>query len=225
MPKLMINMKNTLETPLLPILSVAHINLKKNHDWRFLYQAKGINQYMKKTCCPLPRSQDLLDLFAKPNISYNSLDLAQFYFQIPVSEEYSKYYCCVSPHGLFQPLTICQGECNAVGGAQFVSRKLTSGLKCSGSLVDNLAFCGSTHDESLDALESLLAHMKKISEEGKTLKLRPDMVNLISKSISFLGKTIVEGRQIADTSKLQLYTEKPQDVTSLSSFISYASFF
>ena len=36
---------------------------------------------------------------------------------------------------------------------------------------------------------------------------------------------MLEGKQIADTSKLKLYTHKPQDTTSLSAFISYCSFF
>ena len=200
---------------------------KPEQSYRLLVQSKWANMHTETQAVVMPSSQELLQTFGPPNKVYGSLDIANFYWQIPVTENYSKIYTVATHLGTHSPESVQQGDASACAAGMNVARKLTYGIKDTACLLDDIAIAAVCPHSWIDKLEEVLKRMRAIGEPGKPLKYRPDKLTVLSNKISFLGFVVEEGFLKADPKKIEKAKEwaVPKTVIELMSFLGFVNFF
>merc|ERR1712237_244345 len=87
--------------------------IKEEKFYRLLLQSKWINSHCELQSVHLPSLEDIVQVCARPNVIYGSLDFTNFYWQIGCTERYSKLYNMVSPIANHAPLRCMQGDASS----------------------------------------------------------------------------------------------------------------
>ena len=205
------------------------ISGKQKRAKRVLIDARYANKHIEMQIANLPVIEELLETFSYPNIVTGSLDLTQFYWQIPVTEQYGKIFTVSTHLGTHTPQVVQQGDMCAVRAAQETIKKIIKDIPGVSALIDDIAITAPTPTEFLDRLEMILDRLEKCAdpEFGPSLKIRGDKTVILSDNISYMGFMIIKGHLYADKTKAEkiLNWKIPESLTDLQSYCSFISYF
>merc|ERR1712240_173514 len=184
-------------------MSSSKDNNLPSQSYRLLVQSKFINLHTETQSVVMASTHELLQTFGPPNTVYGSLDIANFYWQIPVSEKYSKLYTIATHLGTHSPNSVQQGDSSAVAAGTNVANLLIEDIPGTKCLIDDIAIAAPCPHIWIDKLETILKRMRSIGEKGKPLKYRPDKLTVLADKISFLGFNIEQGFLKPDPKKIE----------------------
>ena len=158
-----------------------------------------------------------------------SLDLTQFYWQIPVTAQYGKIFTTSTFLGTHTPQVVQQGDMCAVRAAQVTISKIIEGIPGVAALLDDIVITAPDPDTFLDRLEMVLQRLQDCADPnyGPGIKIRGDKFVILSDNISYMGLKIIRGQLYADTKKAEKILEwkVPGNLTELQSYCSFISYF
>ena len=144
---------------------------KKDGSFRLVVDYRKLNEQTIKTCWPLPRINDILDVLTG-SCFFSTMDLASGYFQMEI-EDSQDLTAFITPFGLFKWLRMPMGLCNAPGAFQNLMELILSGLNYEICMVylDDIIVFGRTFEEHLTRLREV---PNRIADSS--LKLSPKSV-------------------------------------------------
>jgi len=99
---------------------------KASGGHRMVIDARKLNKHIEKSSYPLPRIQDIMDRLGGYEF-FNSIDLADGFHQVPISEDSRKYTAFVTETGLYEENTVPMGLATAPNHFQYVVNRLLNG--------------------------------------------------------------------------------------------------
>lgn len=156
---------------------------KKSGDYRMCIDYRKLNSITVKDKYPLPHIEDQLGRLA--NMRYFCcLDLAQGYYQMPLSDESMEKTAFVTPDGQFEFVRVPFGLTNAPSMFQRLINNTLGELRHDKVLayMDDILIPSNTIDDGLDLLNTVLQLFKNAN-----LKLNLSKCNFFSTSIEYLG--------------------------------------
>ena len=196
---------------------------------RVLIDARFANKHIEMQIANLPVIEELLESFSYPNIVTGSIDLTQYYWQIPVTERYGKIFTVSTHMGTHTPQVVQQGDMCAVRAAQETTKKIIEGIPGVSALLDDISITAPDPTEFLNRFEKVLDRLEKYGDPayGPGIKLRGDKCVILSDNISYMGFSIKKGHLYADQKKADkiLLWEVPKTLTELQSYASFISYF
>ena len=196
---------------------------------RVLIDARFANKHIEMQVANLPVIEELLESFSYPNVVTGSIDLTQFYWQIPVTERYGKIFTVSTHLGTHTPQVVQQGDMCAVRAAQETTKKIIKDIPGVSALIDDICITAPTPTEFLNRFEKVLERLENCAdpEFGPGIKIRGDKCVILSDNINYMGFKIVKGQLIADKKKAEkiLNWKIPENLTDLQSYCSFISYF
>ena len=126
---------------------------------------------------------------------FSLLDFSNFYFQIGVSEQYTRDVGLISSHGIFDVHRLIQGEKNSSFTASKLGKALQYNLPFIANLLDDFIIGqkpGGLFEHLLD-LEQFKKNLCYLSEADDTMKIRADKLVLLADEIEFCGVRLRDG--------------------------------
>ena len=204
-------------------------NPKPKRAKRLLVDARWINKHLEMQITNMPLIDEMMETFSEPNVVTGSLDLTQFYWQIPVSEQYGKYFTIATHLGTHTPQVVVQGDQSAPRAGQTTINKIIEGIPGCIALIDDIAIAAPTPDEFLNRLEKVLQRLVDYGDPnfGPGIKLRGDKMVILSDNIKYMGMKVIKGHLYADQEKADkiLQWQVPEDLIGLQSYASFVSYF
>lgn len=155
---------------------------------------------------------------------FTSLDQANAYLAIPISDEDREKTAFCTPLGLYEFNKLPFGLCNAPATFQRMMDLILSGLQWQTCLVylDDILVFGRTHSEMLKRLEVILDRL-----DGSGMKLRLSKCKFSQQSVSYLGHIISFDGIKPDPEKLQAIKciHPPSNVKEIKSFLGIISYY
>ena len=195
---------------------------------RVLIDARFANKHIEMQVANLPVIEELIESFSYPNIVTGSIDLTQFYWQIPVTERYGKIFTISTHLGTHTPQVVQQGDMCAVRAAQETTKKIIKDIPGVSALIDDISITAPTPAEFLDRFEQVLQRLEDCADpEFGPPKIRGDKCVILSDNISYMGFKIIKGYLYADQKKAEkiLHWKVPETLTELQSYASFISYF
>lgn len=104
--------KGYIRTSKSPTAAPVFFVKKKDGSLRLVQDYRPLNAVTKKNKFPIPRISDLIDRLSKASI-FTSLDLRWGYNNVRMREGDEEKAAFITPRGLFEPVVMCFGLCNA----------------------------------------------------------------------------------------------------------------
>jgi hypothetical protein len=126
---------------------------KKDGGRRACVNYRGVNRVTKKDAYPLPRIDDIIESL-KGNKFFTSLDLMRAFWQVVVNKEDRHKLAFQTHNGLYEPVFMPFGLCNAPATFQRVLDTILSGLEweeCC-AYVDDIIIFSKSWPEHLERL-------------------------------------------------------------------------
>ncbi|CAC5383037.1 unnamed protein product [Mytilus coruscus] len=202
-------------TPIVPVL-------KKNGNVRISGEFKvTLNPMLKVDQYPLPKIDDI---FANLNggIQYTKMDLKQAYLQLEVDEDCKDLLTINTHRGLYRYNRMALGIASAPAIWQRTIEQILSGIPGTQCLLDDMIITGSTDEEHLNNLESVL---KRLNQYG--LKANIDKCEFFKDSATFCGHVIDKHglHKTPDKIKAIKNAPAPENVSQLKSILGLINYY
>ena len=207
-------------SPMYLIRKVKEANGQTKTYKRIIINMKAVNEQLEGTAQYLPRMDDILDNFAGKKV-YSSIDLTQFYFQLPLAKESQPICAFSTPSGLYEPTRVAMGDATAPNHAQTVITKVLEGVEDTGVLLDDIGIGTITFSGMLGTLAKVFG---RVSSAG--LKLKPSKCFLFQAKLEFLGHTIKDGNIHQSEDKIEKVKAwpRPQTAKEIAGFLGFLGF-
>ena len=152
---------------------------------------------------------------------FTKLDLSQAYHQLKLSPD-SRVFTTINTHrGLYEYTRLPFGVNSAVSIFQRTIENLFADLPGCVVYIDDILITGETDEEHMENLRRVL---QRLEEAG--MKLKPNKVELMSDTVTYLGHQIsAKGVSPTDEKVRAIKTAvRPNDVSELQSFIGSANY-
>ena len=202
-----------------PVLFVPKPNgsLRMCCDWR------ALNKLTIKDSFPLPRIDDLVDQLGHARV-FTSLDLAQGYYQLRISEEDVPKTAFKTHLGLFEWKVLSFGLTNAPATFQRAMQHILAPYigKFVCVYLDDICIYSSTPEEHLKHLELVLQLLEKHQFYMNVTKC-----DFNRAEVKFLGHIVSHGQVKPDPAKVKSVVNwpLPQSVHELRSFLGLTNYF
>ena len=218
-PRRMSPQKMKRRSVLLKWSSLVVVVTKKDGGTRFGVDYRRLNDATVKDAYPLPRIDDTIDMLAGKQW-FSTLDLANGYWQVSLSQEARIKTAFTTHTGLFQFKCIPFGLCNAPATFERLMDRVLQGLRWSHCLVylhDIISFG--------DALDNLTLIFERLRSYG--LQLKSTKCHLFQSSVPFLGHIV--GRCGLECDPVKIEDVKSWPVTdglkSVRQFLGFVSYY
>ena len=196
---------------------------KKDGTIRFCVDYRKLNAITVKDSYALPRIDDALATLSG-NKFFTSLDLAQGYYQIPMSDKDKEKTAFITDSGLWQFNVMSFGLTNAPATFQRYMDTTLAGLKWNILLIyiDDFLIFSKTFEDHLRDVETVL---DRLLDANMTLK--PSKCHLFQRELLYLGHIVSAEGIKPDPKKIQAILEMPVpvDVTGVRSFLGMIGFY
>ena len=180
-----------------------------------------INRALILDTYPLPRVEDLFSALSGGTV-FSKLDLSHAYLQLPLDDA-SKPYTTISTHkGLFQYERLPFGIASAPSIFQRTMESLLSGLPNVCVYIDDILVSGTTEEDHLHNLDSVLTRL-----ESAGLTLKKSKCTFRASSVEYLGHVIDAQGLHPATSKIKAISQAPapSNATELKSFLGLLNYY
>ena len=159
---------------------------KKDGNWRYCIDFRGLNAVTKRDAYPLPLIEECIDGLADMQW-FSALDMNSGYWQIPVAEQDKEKTAFITKYGLFHFLRMPFGLSNAPATFQRTMNLVLSGLIWVNVIfyLDDVNVISRTFQENLANLHVVLSRFRKYG-----LKLKPHKCVLFKRETAFLGRWV-----------------------------------
>ena len=202
-----------------PILFVK----KKDGGLRMVIDYRALNKLTIKNRYPLPRIDDLFDQLAGSYV-FSSLDLAQGYHQIRISEEDVPKTAFRVPFGHYQFKVLSFGLTNAPATFQGVMNKNFERYLGKFVLVylDDILVFSKNQEEHLEHLRKVFDILRKNKLYAKLTKC-----HFAKEELEYLGHVVGKDGIKVDPRKIETVAKwaRPKDVSQLRSFLGLCNYF
>lgn len=202
-----------------PILFVK----KKDGGLRMVIDYRALNKLTIKNRYPLPRIDDLFDQLAGSYV-FSSLDLAQGYHQIRISEEDVPKTAFRVPFGHYQFKVLSFGLTNAPATFQGVMNKIFERYLGKFVLVylDDILVFSKNQEEHLEHLRKVFDILRKNKLYAKLTKC-----HFAKEELEYLGHVVGKDGIKVDPRKIETVAKwaRPKDVSQLRSFLGLCNYF
>ena len=155
-----------------------------------------------------------------------SIDISQFFWQIPASKFYEFSATLVTEIGFYASRRVLQGDQSAPASAQYISQSLLTGVKNSSSLVDDISWGSKTSLEHIQSFVRLLQNLNYCSEIREPVKLRADKLALFQSSLKFCGRVVSDGKIYIESHKMRAFLSmKPRTNSDMCSYLAFTQYF
>ena len=154
----------------------------------------------------MPQVNELIDTLSGHKY-FTTLDLASWYWQVPVEKSSQEKTAFVIPGGdIYHFKRVPFGLANAVPTFQRLMSNVLQGLLRNKCLVylDDVLIVGHSFEEHLHNLQEVLNAIKNAG-----LKLKPEKCHFVQTNIHFLGFQITNEGLSPDPEKVQVINEYP----------------
>lgn len=202
-------------SPVVPVLkSKGQIRLCADYS-------VSINKHLKIDQYPLPTAQDL---FTKLHggIQFSKIDLKQAYAQVELDSESQQYTCINTHRGLFAYTRLVYGLASAPAVFQRVMDCLLAGLDGVLCLLDDVLVTGSTKEQHLQRLNTVLSRLQDVG-----LTLQKEKCEFFKDEVEYLGYIIDKNGLRKSPKKVEaiLSAPVPTNVTKLQSFLGLINYY
>lgn len=196
---------------------------KKDNTTRFCVDYRKINSVTVLDSYPLPRIDESLERLSGANF-YCTLDLAQGFYQVKMSDEHKPLTAFTTHRGLFQFRVMPFGLANSPKTFERLMELVLSGLQFDRCLVylDDVVVFGKDFTETYRNLASVFDRFK-----GANLKLKPRKCKLFQNEVRYLGHVVSAAGIKCDPEKLDSIKSwpTPRSVSDVRSFLGIASYY
>ena len=207
-----------------PIASPFFFIAKKGGNLRPVQDYRALNDITVKNATPLPLIPELIDKLQGSRY-FTKFDVRWGYNNIRIKEgdEWKAAFKCSL--GLFKPLVMTFGLCNAPTTFQAFMNSIFSDLIDNGHLVvylDNILIFHSNLSDLHTLTHDVLSRLAK-----NDLYLKPEKCFFDKTSIEYIGVIISEGRIKMDPTKISGITQwpVPKKLKDLQSFLGFCNFY
>ena len=202
-------------TPIVPVLKPDG-SVRICGDYRLT-----VNKVAKLSTYPLPRIEDLFATLSGGK-SFTKLDVAHAYLQIPLSEA-SRAYTTINTHkGLFRYKRLPFGISSAPSIFQKIMESILQGVPHVSVYIDDILLTGTTREEHLLTLETVLSRLQQAG-----LKLKRSKCSFFASSIEYLGHIISADGLHPTDEKVRAVRKAPTptNVSQLKSFLGMITYY
>lgn len=198
-----------------PWASPLHIVPKKNGQWRFCGDYRGLNATTIPDRYPLPHIQDVTHVFAGKQI-FSKIDLISAYNQIPIADEDKEKTAIVTPFGLFEFNVMTFGLRNASQTFQRFMNSLFHDLDFVVVYIDDICIASKDMDEHREHLQIVLQRLRE-----HNIKINIAKCEFGQEKINFLSHIVSRKGILPKTEKVEVITnfKKPEKAHELCSFL------
>jgi len=197
---------------------------KKDKSLRLCVDYRLLNAKTVKDAYPLPRIDEALDALHGSKY-FSSIDLAQGYYQVGISEkDRHKTAFRVGCGGLYEYLRMPMGLCNSPSTFQ----RLMEACLCEANFdilliyLDDVLVFSKTIEEHLNRLEYVFSRFK-----AHGLRMKLSKCHFFQRKVTFLGHQVSEKGVSTDPEKSKVIQDwqRPRTVSQLRSFLGLASYY
>jgi hypothetical protein len=197
---------------------------KKGGDLRPVQDCRALNDITVKNAAPIPLIPELIDRLHGA-CYFTKFDIRVGYNNIRIKEGDEYKAAFKTPLGLFEPLVMTFGLCNAPATFQTFMNHIFQDMVDEGHVVvylddilifaDNLALLDKLTHEVLSRLDKF------------DLYLKPEKCSFAQTTIDYLGLVISEGQITMDPAKVKGITEwpTPTSVKQVQAFLGFCNFY
>lgn len=197
----------------------------KREELRMCFDYRRLNQVTIRDQFPLPLIKTLLDRLGGA-VFFTALDLKSGYNQVLINPEDVYKAAFITAHGLYEPLVMPFGLCNAPALFQrmmttYLSEEIEEGI-CVVYIDDILIYGGESLSEHKQHVRRV---MQKLIDHQLTVKL--SKCQFFCRRIDFLGHTISRGERRPTLDKVAAIRdwELPTTMRDLRAFLGLAEFY
>lgn len=196
---------------------------KKDNTTRFCVDYRKLNSKTIKDSYPLPRIDDSLDSLSGAQY-YCTLDLAQGFFQVKMSEEDKPKTAFATHRGLYQFRVMPFGLANSPKTFERLMELVLKGLQWERCLVylDDVIVFGKTFTETLENLKQVFDRFRDAK-----LRLKPKKCTFFQDEVRYLGHIVSVDGIKCDMEKIKAVDDwpTPESVSDVRSFLGLASYY
>jgi hypothetical protein len=207
-----------------PMASSFFFVAKKDGKLRPVQNYIPLNDITVKNEAPLPLISDLLDKLRTTRY-FTKLDVRWGYNNIRIKHGDEWKAAFKTKFGLFEPLVMTFGLCNAPATFQTIMQEIFSDLIDDGHVIVYLDDILIFH-ESLPALTTLTHEVLRRFMKWD-LYLKPEKCSFAKSTIEYLGFLVTEGHIKMDPEKVSgiLHWPRPQNIKKVQSFLGFCNFY
>ncbi|KAK8759335.1 hypothetical protein V5799_003032 [Amblyomma americanum] len=183
---------------------------------------RRLNSITKDQIYPIPNIEERLEKVSSAQF-ISTLDLVRGYWQVPLTEEASRYAAFISPMGTFRPKVLSFGLKNAPYCFSSLMDKVLRGQEeFALPYLDDVAIFSASWSEHMAHLRAVLTRLR---EAGLTVKA--PKCQLAQAEVVYLGHVIGQGRRRPSEIKVAAVRDFPQPrtKTDIRSFLGVAGYY
>ena len=196
---------------------------KKDGNYRFCVDLRGVNSVTQGMSHPLPRVDDALDTLAGAKY-FSSLDMASGYWQVEIAPEDREKTAFTTGKGLHHFKVMAFGLKNAGPTFQKLMELILAGMDNKTCLVyiDDIIVFNNTEKSHLETLTEMFHRIRSAG-----MKLKPSKCLLGRQEVTFLGHKVTSGGILPDPRNVEKVTEwpRPQKAEELLSFLGLCGYY
>lgn len=195
--------------------SPLHCVMKKNGQFRFVGDYRGLNKATIPDRYPVPHVHDILNSLQGKNI-FTTLDLERAYHQIPVEEADIPKTAVITPFGLYEFTRMQFGLCNASQTFQRFMNKIFGDLDFVVSFIDDICIGSETPEKHKEHVRIVFERLKQYG-----LVINVAKSKFAQSEVEFLGYLVNKEGVKPLPSKVQAISEyvRPSTVKDLRRFL------
>ncbi|KAK8769473.1 hypothetical protein V5799_014060 [Amblyomma americanum] len=183
---------------------------------------RRLNSITKDQIYPIPNIEERLEKVSSAQF-ISTLDLVRGYWQVPLTEEASRYAAFISPMGTFRPKVLSFGLKNAPYCFSSLMDKVLRGQEeFALPYLDDVAIFSASWSEHMAHLRAVLTRLREAD-----LTVKAPKCQLAQAEVVYLGHVIGQGRRRPSEIKVAAVRDFPQPrtKTDIRSFLGVAGYY